>query len=75
MYCLVVIVPAACPAPPPPVWLRDLGAWQIERHHKSGEKEIDFPDGTKKIILPTGREISEFPDGVTVVEYPEVRRR
>lgn len=46
---------------------------QVERHHKTGEKEIDFPDGTRKTILPSGRQISEFPDGVTVVEYPEVR--
>lgn len=45
---------------------------QVERHHKTGEKEIDFPDGTRKYILPSGREMSEFPDGVTVVEYPEV---
>lgn len=48
--------------------------WQVERHHQTGEKEIDFPDGTRKTILPSGREISEFPDGVTVVEYPEVRQ-
>lgn len=48
-----------------------MGA-QVERHHKTGEKEIDFPDGTRKYILPSGREMSEFPDGVTVVEYPEV---
>lgn len=47
---------------------------QVERHHKTGEKEIDFPDGTRKYILPSGREMSEFPDGVTVVEYPEVIR-
>ncbi|CAM9973717.1 unnamed protein product, partial [Hapterophycus canaliculatus] len=40
----------------------------VERHHKTGEKEIDFPDGTRKYILPSGREMSEFPDGVTVVE-------
>lgn len=46
---------------------------QVERHHKTGEKEIDFPDGTRKTILPSGREMSEFPDGVTVIEYPEVR--
>lgn len=46
--------------------------FQVERHHKTGEKEIDFPDGTRKYILPSGREMSEFPDGVTVVEYPEV---
>lgn len=44
----------------------------MERHHKTGEKEIDFPDGTRKHIFPSGREMSEFPDGVTVVEYPEV---
>lgn len=44
----------------------------MERHHKTGEKEIDFPDGTRKYILPSGQEMSEFPDGVTVVEYPEV---
>ncbi|CAM9630251.1 unnamed protein product [Pylaiella littoralis] len=47
---------------------------QVERHHKTGEKEIDFPDGTRKYILPSGREMSEFPDGVTVVEYPEGHR-
>lgn len=49
-------------------------AWlfQVERHHKTGGKEIDFPDGTRKYILPSGQEMSEFPDGVTVVEYPEV---
>ena len=49
-----------------------MGLRQVERHHKSGEKNIEFPDGTRKAILPCGREISEFPDGVTVVEYPEV---
>lgn len=46
---------------------------KVERHHKTGKKEIDFPDGTRKTILPSGREMSEFPDGVTVIEYPEVR--
>lgn len=47
----------------------------MERHHKSGEKEISFPDGTRKTILTCGREMSEFSDGVIVVEYPEVRAR
>lgn len=47
--------------------------FQVERHHKSGEKEISFPDGTRKTIFTCGREMSEFSDGVTVMEYPEVR--
>jgi hypothetical protein len=47
----------------------------VERHHKSGLKEIYFPDGTTKKIDPhTGLTTSSFPDGITVLEHADGRK-
>lgn len=44
---------------------------QVEKHYKDGNKEIIFPDHTKKIIRVNGVNESIFPDGIRVIEYPD----